>query len=306
MNSARQVDEAVKSMVEAGLPRSEIVIGTAEMMMGWAYVWGAVGKDCTVPIRKQYMNRSGLAPGDVELIKKHCAVLSGKQMECHGCKYYPNDERTRVNDCQGFVKQVFQAAGITLNGGGCTTMYENNGNWTEKGELKNMPDTVCCVFKRVWNKDKQKYTMDHIGIHIGGGEIIHCAVEVKTGKITDKGWTHYAIPKGLDGNSKPTLRRGSVGTYVTLAQTMLIQRGYDLGSYGADGKFGAKTEAAVKAFQRDNGLAADGIIGSATWKALEGTEPTKHYTVNIKGLTLTQAEALKAQYTGAEIIEERG
>ena len=51
-------------------------------------------------------------------------------------------------------------------------------------------------------------------------------------------------------------------------QEKLLLLGYDLGSCGADGIFGKKTLAAVKAFQRDNKLKADGITGPLTWNAL--------------------------------------
>ena len=43
-------------------------------------------------------------------------------------------------------------------------------------------------------------------------------------------------------------------------------KAYDVGE--ADGVFGANTERAVKAYQRENGLNADGIVGEKTWKAL--------------------------------------
>lgn len=63
-----------------------------------------------------------------------------------------------------------------------------------------------------------------------------------------------------------TIRRGSKGETVRLLQSRLRGLGYDL---IADGAFGRVTEAAVKQFQSKRGLAADGIIGAATWAALE-------------------------------------
>ena len=41
-----------------------------------------------------------------------------------------------------------------------------------------------------------------------------------------------------------------------------------LGPPGIDGKFGPRTESAVKAFQRDNALQVDGIVGPITWGAI--------------------------------------
>lgn len=63
----------------------------------------------------------------------------------------------------------------------------------------------------------------------------------------------------------PTLRKGSKGLYVTELQEMLKKRGYTLKT---DGIFGTKTEEAVEAFQADNGLVVDGVVGSKTWGKL--------------------------------------
>lgn len=62
------------------------------------------------------------------------------------------------------------------------------------------------------------------------------------------------------------LKQGSRGDSVKTVQQKLIRWGYLNGS--ADGIFGAKTKAAVIAFQKKNGLTADGIIGTRTAQAL--------------------------------------
>lgn len=63
-----------------------------------------------------------------------------------------------------------------------------------------------------------------------------------------------------------TLKQGSRGDLVKTVQQKLIRWGYLKGA--ADGIFGAKTKAAVIAFQKKNGLTADGVIGMRTAQAL--------------------------------------
>jgi peptidoglycan hydrolase-like protein with peptidoglycan-binding domain len=46
---------------------------------------------------------------------------------------------------------------------------------------------------------------------------------------------------------------------------MLRSKGYDI---SADGYFGKQTEEAVRAFQKENSLTVDGIVGQKTWAAL--------------------------------------
>lgn len=67
------------------------------------------------------------------------------------------------------------------------------------------------------------------------------------------------------------LKKGSKGEQVKTLQRLLIVQGYDLGSYGADGSFGSKTEEAVREYQKRNSLDVDGFVGQATWnKMLKG------------------------------------
>ena len=64
-----------------------------------------------------------------------------------------------------------------------------------------------------------------------------------------------------------TLKVGSTGSEIRLLQSELQAMNYDVGP--VDGIFGTRTKAAVIAFQRDNSLVADGIVGPQTQAALK-------------------------------------
>lgn len=67
------------------------------------------------------------------------------------------------------------------------------------------------------------------------------------------------------------LKRGSTGSEVEQVQfwlSELAQFNSALPDLTVDGNFGAATERAVKIFQQEQGLTADGIVGQATWDAL--------------------------------------
>ena len=66
----------------------------------------------------------------------------------------------------------------------------------------------------------------------------------------------------------PQLSKGDKGDKVRVLQELLRGKGYDLGTYGADGDFGGATRSAVVAFQVRSGLSADGIVGKNTWRKL--------------------------------------
>ncbi len=68
------------------------------------------------------------------------------------------------------------------------------------------------------------------------------------------------------GGAKALSQYGSRGSEVTQIQQRLAELGYDPGA--ADGIYGARTQNAVIAFQRDQGLDADGIVGKNTLAAL--------------------------------------
>ena len=254
---------------------------------GWGYIWGTAGETWTAAKQRELEKTT-----DAE--------------RAQGRKYGSKWIGHVVTDCSGLFSWAFKKLGGTMYHGS-NTMYLK---WcTDKGELKKgrrtdgkelKPGTA--VF--IWDGS----TYSHVGLFIGDGKVIEAANTQKgviESAVTANKWTHWGELKGVDytGSTKPTLKKGSKGEYVTLLQTKLLQKGYDLGKWGADGDFGSQTEKAVKEFQADHGLKADGVVGQGTWDALE-EQGTNLYTVTIPHVTKYKAEALIKDYLGASMKEE--
>lgn len=78
------------------------------------------------------------------------------------------------------------------------------------------------------------------------------------------------------------LKKGSRGAEVKKLQEQLNKLGYNCGK--VDGIFGSRTESAVKAFQRANGLVVDGIVGPKTQNKLNEKLKPKSQSGNVKQL----------------------
>lgn len=199
----------------------------------------------------------------------------------------------RVHDCVGLIKgyrwsdtpesapKYVGSQDVAVGG-----LYKQ---CREYGSMGTMPDVPgVCVFMA---------DMGHVGVYIGGGEVIeamgHAYGVVKT-KLAGRGWSKWGMPSWIDygaesgtgdqsttgqikpesGASKnvlvylPELSAGAKGEAVRTMQTLLIAKKFTCGSYGADGEFGSGTLAAVRNFQRANGLYTDGCCGVNTWAKL--------------------------------------
>ena len=320
MNSAKYVDDLIVTLKNQGVPLSDVAWKAALACVGWPYVYGAVGEECKPAKRRQYGAKFYLK--DHTTIVTKCKALSwnsGSQTceitgNCTGCKW---NLPTRMFDCRGFTRKILQMVyGWTLVGGTVAGQWNESKNWKAKGEIATMPrDTLCCLF--VYNSSKKKW------MHTGFGfndETVEASNGVQHFTKRNSKWTHWAVPActdqtvapsspvqpATDTNIKlPTLRRGSKGSYVTLLQTALLNKGYKLPKYGADGSFGEETEKAVKQFQADNGLNADGVVGNLTWQALEKESVQKKlYTVTIQHLDKDAANEIITKYSGVMTIEE--
>ena len=93
-----------------------------------------------------------------------------------------------------------------------------------------------------------------------------------TGIVDDETWEElYTLTQPqeyqLSKSIRPTLRLGDTGEDVKYLQTRLSELMYYDGPI--NGIFDTNTQTAVKEFQTNNKLTADGIVGRYTWSALE-------------------------------------
>lgn len=312
MNSAEYVENLITTLKNDGVPLSDVAWKAALACVGWPYVFGDRGQQCTPANRRAAYNRTA-AGKNKDNIKAKCKNFDSSGT-CPGCKWFPDGKRVRDFDCRGFTYWILlKVYGWTLVGAGCSSQWNKADNWKAKGKISDgIPEnTLVCLF---YSKNGQEKVWEHTGFGYNG-ETVECSNGVQHFTTRNKKWTHWAIPACVDGGveptptseptpTKPTLKRGCKGESVKELQTLLANRGYDLGSCGIDGDFGRATEAAVKEFQRDSHLTADGIVGEKTWAAFNGDSPTNLYTVIIPSVPLPKAQAIVAQYAGAYITAE--
>jgi N-acetylmuramoyl-L-alanine amidase len=94
-------------------------------------------------------------------------------------------------------------------------------------------------------------------------------------------------PLGEDAPSQPVLRLGATGSAVSNLQTLLNvdRQNRGLAAISVDGSFGPATQSAVLTFQANNGLTEDGVVGAATWAALDSVQasPSQGTTTQATG-----------------------
>ena len=270
--------------------------------MGWPYVFAAAGEECTPEWRKNRARHSN--DQYAKAIVDNCPVLSGKQATCAGCKW----AGVLCFDCRGFTRWLLAQAGVPLYGDTVTTQWETASNWAAKGKIDTLPHgLVCNVFRP-----------GHTGMYMGNGSVRHCGG--RKGQVVEEAlpgnpkWERWGIPAGLYTNDElrkagvnvdeekniPTLRKGARGDNVEELQAVLNAK------YGAalevDGDFGAKTEAAVKSFQKAHGLTIDGIVGPKTWAALGVSSPESNAPSNADTIWQTLYNAIKNPYAVAGLM----
>lgn len=288
----------------------------------WGYIWGTAGVLWTEARQQQKITYMVEKYGQNWKNSEAAKADNYYSAAANGSKWIGH----KVADCSGLFYWAFKLLGGYIYHGSNTIW---NKYCTAKGELKSGKRADGKELKAgsaVFTYNKKKDNRGHIGLYIGEGHVIEASGTINgviISKITNSKWVEWGELKGVSYGSdtfepaqKPTtepaqttekeyhtLRKGSKGDAVKELQTLLNAHGFNCGA--VDGIFGKNTLAAVREFQKANGLALDGVVGPKTWAALNGAKPVK-YTATIPQLTAAQAEALKQQFPGVVITEERG
>lgn len=260
------------------------LVAFAKSMLGMPYWYGTVVYRCTEDLRKRKA-------------KQYASHYKSSRTS----RYRSDIAKKYVcMDCIGLIKGFFWTnggVGVVQSigtGKSYSSKYAGNGcpdksadgmlRWCKSkgarnGKISTLPDVPGVLL----------FSSGHVGVYIGGGYAIEARGfnygVVKT-KVSARGWKNWSfMPSSLleydtmDGNVPDVpvvsqslklgdrlIERGVEGDDVAELQKALKSLGYNLGTDGPnkdgiDGDCGPKTEKAIKKFQADNGLEADGQYG---------------------------------------------
>ena len=160
-------------------------------------------------------------------------------------------------------------AALTTTGG--TFSVPGTVKWVDDTTGADLPDTTTVEANKLYKwvftpSDSTNY------------ESINGSIKLWSKSTSSGGGGSYYAPVVPD---MPMLYRGCTGDAVKTLQDKLNTLGYNSGN--VDGIFGAKTYAAVTAFQKANNLGVDGIVGKLTWAKLYGVSPAMPVETTVVG-----------------------
>ncbi len=163
-----------------------------------------------------------------------------------------------------------------------TTTAMEAWNATRRTYARGIP--VGYAFKRIWEGGHGLTSQHYAGVSFDVGQTLSQTLRNQIYTIAKDlnvwgyveplsmtpTWVHfdrrYGTPACGGTSGYPTVRQGSVSTYVLVLQDGLNALGYN--AKYLDGKFGPATYSAVVKFQSETGLSVDGIVGCQTWRML--------------------------------------
>lgn len=216
MNSADYVSKYITEQKATQKDLATAAWNVALACVGWPYIFGALGQECTPAYRRQAYNSHG---ADHPTIKSKCKNFSGSG-SCSGCQWFPGGKRVRAFDCRGFTRWILkQVYDWTLQGAGATSQWSTASNWSRKGEIATMPTNVlCCLFVRKGSK------MEHTGFG-WGNETVECSAGVQHFTTRNKKWTHWAVPVCVSGDEPTPTPTPEPGYAIVTGKNVALRKG---------------------------------------------------------------------------------
>lgn len=243
-------------------------------MVGQPYWYGGTLNRCTTELlrrkEKQYPSHYG-----AERRKRYEQDIAQKKVcaDCIGAaKGY-----AWTNGGQGVTEAIGTGSAFSVRYGGNDCPDKGADGMFEYAKARGMPNGTLDTLPETPGLAVRK--PGHVGYYVGGGRVVEWR-GFSTGcvetEISARDFTHwYQLPflrYTSDGEavekSKPELAPGDRGAAVRALQQRLMESGYPLSRFGADGVFGEETRAALEAFQTQYGLSASGRYDEKTRLAL--------------------------------------
>lgn len=192
--------------------------------------------------------------------------------------------------CAAFANAVVAQVGLTGTGKANARSF---GQWGAEVPLWSAQPGDIAV---LWRGSPDGW-QGHVGIvERVDGQLIYLVGGNQGNAVTVQGYAAQRLLsiRRATGNAardgRPVLTAGERGGFVTDLQMQLRDLGYFAGRI--DGDFGPRTRAAVLAFQADNGLTVDGVVGPQTWDALKVAPPRADRDVTLDDLRAEGDEAV--------------
>lgn len=163
--------------------KADALVRYAVNAVGGGYCWGADGQVCSPAVRRELANRTSNTETKNNLLGL-CAKWDGK----------------KIWDCSGLFRGAWRAL-LKYRSGGATGIYNKWCYMT--GTIDTLPDEPgIAVFRGTPNN------MEHIGLYIGGGEVIDARSSAKgvvRGTLESYGrWTHWGRLEDVDYGESET------------------------------------------------------------------------------------------------------
>lgn len=227
---------------------------------------------------------------------KHNPVISGF-FAASGNAEVVSDE---VPWCAAFVGAVLAQIGLQGTGKLNARSYEK---WGLPVSLRDAKPGDIVVF---WRESPQSWK-GHVAILVrfDGADRVIVRGGNQDNTVKDESYPVgqiVAIRRGTKTpeNGRPVLRYGDTGPSVMDLQDRLARLRYPVGH--RDGKFGSLTREGVLAFQADNGLTTDGIVGARTWATLVDAPPRPERDVTAADLRRSGSEIVTKADTGEVVV----